>query len=271
MHVVNRFGRTPPILAVLLPVLVALALLLSACETLNGGADIDDLETRNAQLQATIDVLGTPGATVTALQMTAERGMVLQAEMNNIQGTALALQSTLAAFQLGGAQPAAATSQPAPDVATGAAPPAAVTPPPADSETLVYEMTTSTGRDSNDCANGVTAIFDTTEDVIYAVARISNLKTGSTISARWLANGSLFEDSVCWTPTQDWADVCAYCEITPTDGTFTAGSWTVEMLLDSQLQDQVQFQVIDSSQNQPEAQVTTDAAGQTGDDMGTEQ
>ncbi|NLX10582.1 MAG: hypothetical protein GXY36_13075 [Chloroflexi bacterium] len=254
-----------------LPVLLALILLGSACSTIGGGTAASDLETRNAQLQGTIDSLGTPAATITVLQLTAERSMSLQAEMNNVQSTALAMQSTLTVLQLGGPGGVIATSAPGsvgiPSQSVAGAGGAGVdtsgglTPAPADSgQTSFYETTTATGRDNMDCPSGATAIFDTSEDAIYVISRISNLQAGSTISARWLANGALVEEGVCWEPSSDWDDVCAYCEITPPTGIFDAGSWRAEVLLDGQLMAQAQFEVVDSSGQQ--------AGTGTGDDLG---
>jgi hypothetical protein len=245
-------------------------LILSACGSFSGGADVDDLETQNAQLQATIAQVGTPAATIVALQLTAEQSMSLQAELTNVQGTALAMQSTLSVFQVGGAQPNAAAPAPSQPnnsgntAATGSTPPAIPTGAAAPSgvQTTFYQTTTARSRDANDCAQETTAIFTSDEGVIYVVARISNLMAGSTISARWMANGALFEDSVCWTPNSDWDDVCAYCDISPTGETFETGSWRVELLLDGQLMSQAQFQVVD-----PNAQPTQPAPGAEGDVM----
>lgn len=232
-------------------VLLVTALLVSACD-LAGGTEVSDLETRNAQLQGTIDVMGTPGATIAALEMTAERSLMLQAEMNNVQGTALAVQGTLTAQQLGGggfvqSNPPAA---PAIDAASGGGQTANVTPGgevPSSSGTTFYQTTTATGRDNQDCPVGETAIFDSNVGVIYVITRASNLKAGSTISARWTANGTMINEGICWTPDSDWADVCAYCDISAETGLFETGSWTVELLLDDQLLSQAQFQVVDQS------------------------
>lgn len=226
------------------PLLMITASILSACDSLSGAADVDDLETKNAQLQATINVMGTPASTIIALQMTADQSMSLNADLANVQGTALAMQSTLTALQLGGAQPPVNSTSPG-----GSTPPAIPTgaSAPAGSGTMFYQTVTARSRDANDCAQEVTTIFNNDEPSIYVVARISNLKAGSTISARWMANGGLYEDSVCWTPDSDWADVCAYCDVGPSGVAFEPGSWSVEMLLDGQLMSQVEFQVVDAS------------------------
>jgi hypothetical protein len=98
-------------------------------------------------------------------------------------------------------------------------------------------------RDEDGCASGPTTVFDAAETEIFVVTTINNLQAGATFSARWLANGSLFEDQTCWVPTEDWPMVCAYCSIVPDAATFEGGSWSVELLLDGQLMSQAQFQV----------------------------
>ncbi len=227
-----------------------LLLTLSACGTLSGSTQVSELETRNAQLQSTIDVLGTPAATIVVLQMTADRALAMQAEMNNLQGTALAMQGTFTALQLSGGgglvfQP---TSQAA-SIQGGqdSQQPYGVTPAPApgDSQTTFSQTTTATGvREADGCAAGATAIFDATEDQIYVVTTITNLTVGSVIGARWLANGSLFHDDPrCWVPAEDWASVCGWCSVVPDGPTFEPGSWTVELTLNGQLVSQAQFQI----------------------------
>jgi len=230
-----------------LSLIVVLAALLSACDSFNGGANVNDLETRNAQLQGTIEGLGTPGATIAALQMTADRGMMLQAEMNSVQGTALAVQGTLTAYQLGNGSFVAQPTPPPAGVTPGAV---ASGPTPGGSQTMFSNTTTSSGvRDEDGCASAPSAVFEVYEDQIYVVTTITNLKAGSVLGARWLANGSLFfDDAQCWIPSEDWASVCAWCAITPDTDTFETGNWSVELLLDGQLYSQAQFQVVDSSQ-----------------------
>ena len=239
-------------------VAVIAGLLLSACGAFSGGPSVGDLETQNAQLQATINEMGTPAATLAALEMTADRGIVLQAEANNAAATAVAAQATLTMLQLGGSG-MVNQSTPAPggggSPADGQVPAGAPTP--AGQASNFSNTTTATGRDDLDCPLGETAVFEATEDTIYVIARIADLPAGSTLSARWYANGSMFfDDAQCWVPQQNWVDVCAYCSIVPDGPTFPTGSWMVEMLLDGQLMSQTQFQVIDSTQQ---------GAGATGD------
>ena len=240
-------------LVVLAAVLVIVA---SGCGALPGSTEVSDLETRNAQLQGTIDGLGTPAATIAALAMTADRGMMMQAELSNVQGTALAAQATLTVQQYGGGASSNVTVPQTPGDGSAAVPMTPATPGDGSTGstgtvstngTEFYETTIAGARDAYDCPLNPTTIFDVTDPTIYAIVRVRNLQAGSTISARWFANSALYEESECWTPTENWDDVCAYCDLGPKETTFETGTWSVEMLLDNERLSQATFQVVDQS------------------------
>ncbi len=237
--------------------LILLILGVSACGPLTQGDELQALETRNAQLQGTIQLMGTPAGTIAALQQAATQSVLFENQLNEARGTALAVQATLTVLELSGAIPGVGLiATPAPIAPAGdqAAPAgqaettqAASTPvqQPA-SGTRFTNTVTSTGRDNLDCPVGITSVFDSTVSTINVVSRITGLKAGSRISAVWRANGSLFfDDQNCWTPNRDWDEVCAYCLITPDGPTFPTGTWTVELLLDGTLVAQSNFQVVD--------------------------
>lgn len=221
------------------------ALTLAGCDTLTGAAEIEQLETRNAQLQSTIEVLGTPLATITALEDAATQAVLLQAQLAAAQNEALAAKATLTVLQLTGGGALVPTSPPV------AAPPGdqspnvpAAAPTPSGSGTQFYETVTATGRDAQDCPVGATSVFPPDTPAIYVITRVNFLPAGSTLSARWTVNGELFfDDTRCWVPDKDWADICAYCSIVPEGATFQTGNWSVELFLDGQLMSQVQFRV----------------------------
>ncbi|HML24099.1 MAG TPA: hypothetical protein PKD09_20755 [Aggregatilinea sp.] len=267
MLVFNRFKSLAGLAAVL--VIVA-----SGCGALPGNTEVSDLETRNAQLQGTIDGLGTPAATIAALAMTADRGMMMQAELSNVQGTALAAQATLTVQQYGGATNPNVSVPQTPNNPNGAVPMTPATPGDGSgggtggtistNGTEFYETTISAARDAYDCPLNPTTVFDIADPVVYAIVRVRNLQAGSTISARWSANGALYEESDCWTPTENWDDVCAYCDLSPKDVTFESGTWSVEMLLDNERLSQATFQIVDNSGT------TGDTTGDTTDDTTTD-
>jgi hypothetical protein len=264
---------------------IILALSIGACSSLTGSSEIADLETQNAQLQGTIQMVGTPMLTIAALEQQATQNVVYQAQMTQSAVQLLAVQATLTVLELGGGSAAfQPTSQPQSPVITGDNPPPQQTSPPAAAAltqtspgsagtpvagTQFTQTVTATDRDSQDCAVGVTSTFAPATNTIYVVTRINTLTAGSVIGARWTANGELFFDDVeCWIPRQNYTNICAYCSIVPDGATFDTGQWVVELTLDGQLMAQAQFQVGEGSP-QPSPQTTPSpdamsATGQTG-------
>lgn len=255
---------------------------LTACSSLTGSSEIDTLETQNAQYRGTIEVMGTPMLTIAALEQQAAQNVVLQAQLQAAQGTLteLELRSAQATLTMVAAGGGPAETQPNPNadapqvtpgpVNTNQTPgplitspgPATAAPAPAgDNATRFSQTVTATGRDAQDCAQGVTAVFEPTTPTIYVVTRINRLTAGSVIGARWTANGELYFDDVeCWIPQQNYVDICAYCSIVPDGTAFETGQWSVELLLDSQVLSQVQFQVRDPNAADAAAPAGTPAA-----------
>lgn len=238
-----------------------LALLLSACGSFTNTDEINNLETRNAQLQGTADALGTPALTIAALQAAATQNVLLQQQLSQSENQYLAAQGTLTVLELGGSsagiQNTPFPAAPAGDQPAGV-PTAAPTPP--VGQTSFTETVTASGRnESDDCPIGITSVFDTAEDTIFVNTRVNYLSSGVTLGARWTVNGTLFYDDVaCWVPNQDYYNICAYCSIVPDGPTFEIGAWTVELLLDGQVLAQAQFQVVDAAAG---SMVTPGASG----------
>ena len=235
--------------------LVPLLLLvtLTACSTLTGSADIEQLETRNAQLQSTIEVLGTPLATMAILQSAATQAVLLEAQLAAAQNEALAARATLTVLELTGSG-GIAPIQPALSAPPGDQPAMMATsaPTPAGTGTRFTQTVTATGRDAQDCPTGVASVFAPTTPTIYVITRINVLPAGSTLSARWTTNGQLFYDDLrCWVPDREWVDICAYCSIVPEGAAFETGEWMVELLLDGQLMAQAQFRVGEAAAGVP--------------------
>ena len=236
--------------------LVILGFLISACGAITGTSEVSDLETQKAQLQGTIEAMGTPAATIASLQLTAERSISIQADLTVAQATIIAMQNGVQPVPQGQSTPAGTGNQAGVPPAGGQA-----TPDPAlmggsssqttgGTTTTTLPVTMATTRDSNDCAANSTSIFEINEDTIYAVVTFPDLPANSTVSARWTVNGALQEDSVCWQTDRDWTNVCAYCEIAPSTGSFEAGVWSVDMMLNGSVVGQAQFQIVDSSTGQ---------------------
>ncbi len=257
------------LLALVFLLLIVGALALSSCDTLGSSGDIAPLETRNAQLQGTIDMMGTPMQTVAALQQAATEAVVLEARVAQAEADALAARATLTVLQLttGGGAVAVRPTSAAVELPEGAASAMeVVTPAPSDGQTRFSDTVVATARDQNDCAVDPGTSFDASTDELLVVTRIDYLPSGSLISARWSVNGNLYFDDVqCWVPNQNYTDICAYCTVQPEGPAFEPGSWSVEMLLDGQVMSQTQFEIVDSSQQAP----VGDGSGETTDGAAT--
>lgn len=232
--------------------LLVLIIVLTSCDSITGQGQISDLETKNAQLQGTLDIVGTPMMTVAALEAAATQNVLLQVQLSQAQGTALAANATLTVMQFtgagGGGLPATSIpSAPPGDQSPGLSTPVST---PSGSQTVFSQTVTSTGTNAQDCPTGVTTTFDKMAKGIFVDTQVNYLPSGSTFGARWTVNGNLFfDDSKCWIPDKDWYNICAYCSIVPDDPTvgFTVGSWTVELSLNGQVLSQASFQVTDAS------------------------
>ena len=243
-------------------IIMILALSVTACSSITGDTEIANLETQNAQLQSTIQMVGTPMLTIAALEQQATQNVVFQAQMTQSSVQLLSVQATLTVLELsGGALAAQPTLQPqSPIVSDNNTPqpqptvlPAnsGLTPSPATvnsasnpSGTQFSQTVTATDRDDQDCAVGVTSTFAPSTDTIYVFTRINTLSAGSVVGARWSVNGELFfDDTECWIPRQNYENICAYCSIVPDGALFDPGQWTVELTLNSQRLSQAQFQI----------------------------
>lgn len=234
-------------------VVVGIALLLTGCDTFTGSSQIEELETQNAQMQGTIQVMGTPALTIAALEQAATMNAQFQVQLTESAVNLLQAQATLTVLELsnGGGVAAsagntgAATPIPAP---SGDQPAAVPTPAPSatQSRTSFSNTVIATGLDNDDCPVGASSLVDITTDFIYVDTRIDLLVAGSQISARWYVNDELFFDDVeCWIPSQNWENICAYCSIAPDGENFPVGNWRVEMYLDGQLMSQTTFDTYD--------------------------
>lgn len=236
---------------VLLLMVIGTALLLTGCDTFTGSSQIQDLETQNAQMQGTIQVMGTPALTIAALEQAATQNVVFQAQLTESAVNLLQSQATLTVLELGGggnvassAVGGAATPAPLGDQPAAVPTPATTATP---SLTTFSNTVITTGLDNNDCPVGTSSLLPIATDPVYVNTRIDLLIAGSQISARWYVNGELFFDDVeCWIPDQNWENICAYCSVAPDGDVFPEGSWTVELYLDGQLMSQTRFDTYDA-------------------------
>ncbi len=235
--------------------LVVLLALLSACGALTGSSDIAALETQNAQLQGTIQMYGTPVLTMDALAQAATQGAISNVQLTASAVELLAAQATLTVLQLaggGGAALPTTSTPPAPAVsADGQIPsPAPSQNASAPQQTHFTDTVVATGRDDLDCPLDINTTFPPTAGELLVNTHIDYLPAGAQISAKWYVNGELyFDDTNCWTPTQTYENICAYCSVVPNGPTFRAGNWTVELYLNGQMMAQTQFLIEETTAN----------------------
>jgi hypothetical protein len=242
-------------------VLLSLVLGLTACDTFSGSDEIADLETQSAQMQGTIQMMGTPQLTIAALEQAATQNVIFRAQLTESAINLLEAQSTLTVIELTGGNPgvtgsnaaAPAVAAPAPTTVPAVPPgdqtPTNLTPSPSPAQQITNFTGTvvGTGVDADDCATGIAARFETTLNQIYVDTRINYLPAGSQIGARWFVNGELFFDDVqCWIPNEEYRDICAWCSIVPDGAVFPTGIWTVEFYLNNQLMSQTRFELVEA-------------------------
>ncbi|MBC7870954.1 MAG: hypothetical protein H7Y09_08955 [Chitinophagaceae bacterium] len=106
---------------------------------------------------------------------------------------------------------------------------------------LLSEVVTSSGVGADDCATGVTNQFTTTTAEIYVVAVANNIPEGTTISSRWLQNGT---EVALFPVTFNFIEqACIWFFATSTDFAFTAGSYTVSLEVNGTVAGQTTFTI----------------------------
>jgi hypothetical protein len=103
----------------------------------------------------------------------------------------------------------------------------AVTPTPLVVQAPLYEVVTSMGVGSDDCAVNVTSQFTTADTQIYVVAR-ANVTAGTQLVSRWLHEGTDVV-SYDWTPDFDVTGNCIWFYIDQNDTQFLPGAWVIEL------------------------------------------
>jgi hypothetical protein len=241
-----------------------LAFPISACSTVTGTSEVSELETKQFQLEGTIEAMGTPAATIQVLQLTAEHSISLLADLTVAQATIIAMQNSVSDVQSSPQYTPAYTGQQVGmpsaggglETTTPDAPLIDASSSPSTSNvtanTTLLPVTMATLKDnSNDCAIDSASTFEIYEDIIYAVVTFPEIFANSSVSARWTTSGMVYDESECWPVPSNFTNVCSNCYITPKAGTFDPGMWNVEIMLDGQVIGQAQFQIVDSLAEQP--------------------
>lgn len=114
----------------------------------------------------------------------------------------------------------------------------------ATGSTLFTEVGTAlVVRDDDGCAAGLVSAFAGDVQRIYVTTRALNITGGMIMRVQWNFEGELsFEES--FTVAENDDDFCLWFYIEPTNATFGAGNWTVQMFADERpVSDPISFTV----------------------------
>jgi hypothetical protein len=95
-------------------------------------------------------------------------------------------------------------------------------------EPSLYNIVTTDGVGSNDCALGTVSSFSSSTEQIYVVATAANIPPNTRLSSRWFLEGAevVFHD---FTPDFTIEQNCIWFYIDQTDIAFTPGNWSVQL------------------------------------------
>lgn len=92
----------------------------------------------------------------------------------------------------------------------------------------LYNIVTTDGVGSNDCALGTVSTFSSTTEQIYVVATAANIPPNTRLTSQWYQAGAevVFHD---FTPDFTIEQNCIWFYIDQTDIAFTPGNWSVQL------------------------------------------
>lgn len=97
-------------------------------------------------------------------------------------------------------------------------------------EPMLFNLVTSEGVGSNDCALSSVTAFSPDTAQIYIVATASNVTAGSTLTAQWYLNDTLLVKQD-FSPKDDINNNCIWFYAEPVDFPFTPGNYRVDLLI----------------------------------------
>lgn len=112
------------------------------------------------------------------------------------------------------------------------------------SSTLYTEVgTASSVRDADGCSTGRVTSFAADTQRIYITTRALNIRGGTMMRVEWYFEGQLsYEES--FTVAENDDDFCLWFYIEPTNVTFSAGNWSVQLFADNRaVSDPIQFTI----------------------------
>lgn len=98
----------------------------------------------------------------------------------------------------------------------------------ADTGAALTDIVTAPGVLPDDCAQSPTSQFTTNTAEIYVVARAQNISSGTTLTSRWLQEGTEVA-TFDFTPDFEIDDACIWFFIDQSDVTFISGTWSVAL------------------------------------------
>ncbi|NWF70679.1 MAG: hypothetical protein HXY40_16465 [Chloroflexi bacterium] len=209
------------------------ALFLGACQAIGGQNMMATLEASNNAYMAeatgfalTADVRSTEiAATVQAVSARANQ---INTVNQHLLATVIAGTTPTAPVAVGVAD-VSSVAMPGDDMSALVAP-AAPGEPLAGGTTFLQIATTASVRASDGCPDFFQSEFALDSQRIYITALAVNLRAGTTISAEWSFNGSIVVTNSPWSVPQDYASICVWFYISPSDVSFSAGSWSARLL-----------------------------------------
>ena len=107
---------------------------------------------------------------------------------------------------------------------------------------VISSLVTAKGIGDKNAPQNITTAFNP-GDTVYAVAQFARLPQGTTIFARWSANGAVKEDTSQVTANQDYTNTYVEFHIAGTQSNLATGSWTVQFFINGNPGPQAAFQI----------------------------
>lgn len=209
--------------------IIAVCLLSSACQVLNAPNAPATLSAENTAFaaEATAIPVSISGSAV-AVARTAVAAETQISEGNSINRQLIATLNAVIPPtprpQISTEGLVAATAASSASAGTVVAPEGAI---------LVDLAVTERKRDSDGCADGTSTQFAINAPMIYATTRATSIRAGAVVSVEWRYQSQPVSTGSYTLPT-DQNNFCIWFPLDPAVVPFTAGSWSVQFLLDGQ-------------------------------------
>lgn len=229
--------------------LILLGLVISSCAAFEDPSKRATQNAESTMMSSTISAVDTQIETVVALQATADSAVLLEAQLTQVAGERDALQLTVSAS--GQVTTGITVGQPnsnvgsTPSALDGGAPAGNLpSPSPPSTQTQYINGQTASQLTADYCAAAPQTTFSTTSDVIYFVVTARNLQPNVAFSLRISQEGQIRNlDTNFWVSDGVYDNTCIYYGIDSNNIPFEAGSYTVELLADTQSIAQTNFTI----------------------------